>query len=278
MLESSMPWVKMYIEMLDDAKLGRLSNSVRWRFVSLILLAGECDAEGYLAQGSEPMTIEEIAWRLRCDVRVLTTELMRLESLTLVENTDCGWKVRKFSERQGRKQSVKRAEWRDRQTRHRHKDLSETEETPGNNVPVTRDTRVSHASRGEEEVEEEKIKTPQAAGAAPAPLTPGQKLFAERWNAKRLNPEQKAAISALETQYGLPRLTECVVWAREKNLALGQAIGSIRTAIKHWGEPKAGANGKKPSGMEGWKAWTPEKVAEFNAKFGHQPKKPEQPA
>lgn len=64
---------------------------------------------------------------------------------------------------------------------------------------------------------------------------------------KRINTEQLAAIKALETQYGLERLTEGVVWAREKSMTFGQSIGSIRTALKNWGKSKSSPNGSKPN-------------------------------
>ncbi len=105
------------------------------------------------------------------------------------------------------------------------------------------------------------INTSSGAGAPCPELSPGQNLFLERWKAKRLNDEQKDAILKMESAYGLERLTECIVWAREKNLPLGQAIGSIRTAIKHWGESKSSANGKKSAPL------TPEQVSEMNRKL-----------
>jgi hypothetical protein len=104
----------------------------------------------------------------------------------------------------------------------------------------------------EQEQEQEQEKEQEHIGAdAPPPLpkvpaeelTPAQKLFMERWNSKRLNAEQKTAIKEMETQYGLQRVTDGVVWAREKNMALGQSIGSIRTALKNWGAHKPAANG-----------------------------------
>lgn len=89
--------------------------------------------------------------------------------------------------------------------------------------------------------------TPKKA-AKQADWTPGQRLFLERWNAKRLNPEQAAAIASLETVYGMDLLTECVTWARTNDMALGRAISSIKTAIKGWGSKKpARANGSAPA-------------------------------
>jgi hypothetical protein len=107
-----MPWVKAYTEMLDDTKLLRLNDACCWRFMQLILLAGVCDAEGLLTTGTSPMSLDDIAVRLRTRVARLSPQMDSLVNLGLVENTPHGYKVVKFAERQGRKQSEKREMWR----------------------------------------------------------------------------------------------------------------------------------------------------------------------
>lgn len=274
-----MPWVKMYTEMLDDTKLGRLNNALRWRFVSLILLAGECDAEGYLTNGTGAMSTDDIAWRLRSHPAKLAKELATLVNVGLVANTDGGWQVIKFAERQGRSQSEQREMWRKRQAKHRHFDrgpswneeeISENvPETPEETPPVTRDSRVTHAPRVEEEKSREE-EDKDIGAKVPAPkvsvveLTPAQNLFMERWGSKRLNAEQKAAIAEMENQYGLQRVTDGVVWAREKNMALGQAIGSIRTALKNWGTKRSTNGHSAPPSKP---KLTPEEVSRLNAEL-----------
>ncbi len=51
MSQSSMPWVKIYTEILDDPRVGNLTESAQLRYIQLIILAGECDAEGALVRG-----------------------------------------------------------------------------------------------------------------------------------------------------------------------------------------------------------------------------------
>lgn len=144
---SSMPWVKLYTEMLDDPKIGRLPDAIKWRFVSLVLLAGECDNDGALQHGDgRPMTEADIAWRLRIDELRCTEELEALLQCGVVELDADVYYLPKFSDRQGRPQSEKRAQWRERQARYR--DTHETKES------VTRDSRVNNASRVEKSREE----------------------------------------------------------------------------------------------------------------------------
>src|SRR3990172_8013899 len=195
-----MPWVKLYTEMLDDPKIGRLTAALRWRFVELVLLAGECDAEGYLLKGDEPLTIDDIAWRLRGDPDNLKENMDRLQEAGLIENQDGVWLISKFAERQGRSQSEKRKQWREAQQRKRGKDEQEPDEENDqedepekeeNDIPddiksVIDDSSMSHTPRVEESREEvEKIRKEKDIGAgAPlpdplAPDTPGALAFFE---------------------------------------------------------------------------------------------------
>lgn len=119
-MNSSMPWVKMYTEMLDDTKVLRLTEVCRWRFVQLILMAGECDAEGLLTTTTGPMSLDDIARRLRIPPYLFTKQMNSLLNVGLVERTQAGYRVVKFSERQGRKQSEKREQWRTAQQKVRH--------------------------------------------------------------------------------------------------------------------------------------------------------------
>jgi len=135
MSATSMPWVKMYTELLDDPKLGTLTDSQKWRFIQLILLAGQCDKEGLI-----DMTTKEIAWRLRIDNETMANDLQELQKIGIIEPVDDHWIVCKFAERQGRPQSVKRDQWREAQQRHRG---------------VIDDSSMSHTPRGEERREEE---------------------------------------------------------------------------------------------------------------------------
>ena len=143
MASSGMPWIKLYNEFLDDPKVGRLTPGQQLIFIKLLLVAGECDAEGLLSNGDDPLTFDDIAWRLRFDTDLLAEHWQALESAGLVETQEDGsLLIIKFSERQGRPQSVKREQWRERQQRKRD---SVTEEES-----VTGDAKESHAPRTEQ--------------------------------------------------------------------------------------------------------------------------------
>ena len=145
---SGMPWVKIYTEILDDVKLSRLSDEQKWRFIQLILLAAECDAEGALVTGDTSMTHAEVSWRLRCDTKTLSQDIEKLADQGLVYYEDDALIVAKFSDRQGPTQEEKRKQWRERQQKRRFNAKKKI---------VTRDTSVTPAlvTPLEEEKEEE---------------------------------------------------------------------------------------------------------------------------
>jgi len=130
----SMPWIKLYTEMLVDEKLFRLDDSLKWRFVQLLLFAGECDQEGVLSADED-----YIAFRLSISHEKLLSDLKILQEHDLVYYDDdlFRWVVTNFSKRQGRTQAEKRKQWRERQQRHRNKDNSVTGDNSVTNEGVT---------------------------------------------------------------------------------------------------------------------------------------------
>lgn len=160
---SSMPWVKLYTEMLDDPKIGRLPDAIKWRFVSLILLAGECDQDGALQASDKPMSIDDIAWRLRMPSEQCEAEIESLLMCGVLELDADVYYLPKFSDRQGRPQSEKRAQWRERQARYR--ESKETQDKTQESV--TRDSPVTNASR----VEKRRVEKSRVEKSAGKPRT-----------------------------------------------------------------------------------------------------------
>lgn len=147
MTPSPMPWIKLYTEMLDDAKIGRMTEVMRYRFIELMLLAGECDRDGWLISGSTPMTIDDIAWRLRKEQTVVEETLNQLREIGIAEYTDGAWLIVNFAARQGRPQREKREQWRDAQDRRR----SVINESYMTHAPREEKSRVEKSREEEEE-------------------------------------------------------------------------------------------------------------------------------
>jgi hypothetical protein len=87
-------WIKLYHEILDDAKVGRLRVALKWRFVECLLVAGENGNDGLLPETAD------LAWRLRCDAEKLETDLTELSDVGLLNRVDGQWLVVKFKQRQ----------------------------------------------------------------------------------------------------------------------------------------------------------------------------------
>ena len=56
-----LPWMKMWLEALDDPKLTRLSLAERGAWWGLLTLAGKCDAGGKIVSGDSGLDVDEIA-------------------------------------------------------------------------------------------------------------------------------------------------------------------------------------------------------------------------
>jgi hypothetical protein len=107
-------WIKLYVEMLDDPKVGLLPDSIKWRFTSVLLMAGELNEGGFLPD------VDEMAWRLRVPPETLQSEMRMLSGRGLVElrlHADGGerWFITKFADRQApSKNALRQRSWRER--------------------------------------------------------------------------------------------------------------------------------------------------------------------
>lgn len=87
-------WIKLYVEILDDPKMGRLPPR-QWQIaVELFLLAGDMDQDGLLPP------VEDMAWRLRMDADELLLVLSALAAVNIVHQSEPGWVVTHFQDRQ----------------------------------------------------------------------------------------------------------------------------------------------------------------------------------
>jgi hypothetical protein len=149
-------WIKLYVEMNHDPKIGLLTDDLKWRFTSILLLAGEMGSDGFLPD------IGEMAWTLRTSPDTLAGQMRTLAGRGLVElrinpDGDERWFITKFAERQAPSTNAERQkQWRNR------------------NAPVTpvtkRNAKVTPEAEAETETEAEGEKSGAIAPAPPAPL------------------------------------------------------------------------------------------------------------
>lgn len=166
-----MPWVKLHTELLRDPRLYRLPESAQLHFFKLLMVAGQCDADGALQMAGVWLTCSEIAWHMNADPAATCSSLDALAASGLLERSGDGWAVAGWLERQRTRQEDQRAQWRERQARARTKPAPEKAQRLEPEAPkqadepapdvtpddVMRDSRVSHAAR--ERGREEKRKS-----------------------------------------------------------------------------------------------------------------------
>lgn len=130
-------WIKLYHEILDDAKMGRLSDRLWRRAIELFLLAGEEHEGGHLPP------IADMAWRLRLNGDELLDDLRSLAKVDIVTQLEDGsWFVTNFAERQGAMSNAERQKrYRDRKRKERYYgdgDGDDTKQSQGHNDIVTK--------------------------------------------------------------------------------------------------------------------------------------------
>ena len=102
-------WIKLYIQILDDPKMGALSDRLYRRAIEMFLMAGEIENKGHLP--SE----KDIAWRLRVPFDILHEDITLLIENNILEILDTGIHVKNFEKWQGEIPAKVRAEaYRDR--------------------------------------------------------------------------------------------------------------------------------------------------------------------
>lgn len=87
-------WIKLYLEILDDPKMGRLPDHLWRRVIELFLIAGKQGNDGELPP------VGEIAWTLRSNEPSVLAELVELSQQGIVHADGDKWFVTNFEKRQ----------------------------------------------------------------------------------------------------------------------------------------------------------------------------------
>ena len=90
---TGMPWFRLYAEILDDPKIGRLPDSTFRTFIELLCVQCEAGDES----GDTGLTAVDIGWRLRRDI---SDDLDRLVALNVVEVVGDAVRISAWEKRQ----------------------------------------------------------------------------------------------------------------------------------------------------------------------------------
>ena len=111
-------WMKLYFEILDDHKMGMMSDTLWRKAIELFLLAGENTKDGLLP----PVSV--IAWRLRLTETEVTDILKELSDVAIVHETTDGWIVTNFVKRQTSESLERVRRYRDKRNRYSNVDVT----------------------------------------------------------------------------------------------------------------------------------------------------------
>ncbi len=186
----SLPWLRLYTEIIDDEKLGLLAFEDRWHFVALLCLKGkgvldnEPDAE---------LLARKVALKMGLTCAELEKVAHRLSRMGLIDNETfqpCAWDMRQM-------QSDTDPTNAQRQHRHRMKNKGVTGGNALRNAEITRtDTDT------DTEVDTEKEKEGEKKPSAYAPPLPADLLndFIQVRKAKKAGALTKTAIAGLQRE------------------------------------------------------------------------------
>jgi hypothetical protein len=97
-------WIKLWVELLDDPKMGSLPHWLWRRFIEFCLVAGEVGRDGLL------QPVPQLAWRLRMSEQECEEALRALSAIGVVAKEPDGWIVVNYAKRQSPVSSTERVQ------------------------------------------------------------------------------------------------------------------------------------------------------------------------
>lgn len=140
------PWIKLWIEILLDPKMGRLSDRLWRRAVECFLLAGQNHQAGLLP------SIQDCAYVLHVSAEEVESDFIELQRAGLLNGSMDQWRVVNFEERQRPRTDAERS----RSYRQNHGSVTEPSQDHHENRHGGEESR-GEESRAEENRGEDKI-------------------------------------------------------------------------------------------------------------------------
>jgi len=126
-------WLKLWIDLLDDAKTARMPDWLFRRWIYLLLAAKEYDQDGLLPP------VQDLAWRLRLSEEQVDQALRALATIGVVCEVSPGsWMIVNFKKRQAPSESIDRMRaYRERKKQKKEQQLQDTSYAVTRNVSST---------------------------------------------------------------------------------------------------------------------------------------------
>lgn len=242
-------WFKFYIEVIDDPKMGTLSDHL-WRFFfELCAVAKKLNKNGELPE------CHEIAWVLRKNEEDIFDDLSGLMNVGLISKTETGYTVKNFAKRNAPSTDAERKQQqrdRERSNQYGHENVTKRDAEVSQNV---RQSRVkSIETETEAETEAEARKDFAAADKKISALTPEEKAWCEKiieaFGERFANPYQIKTALQVRSKFGESKGWEAISYYAGKGRPIGEGVARAFRALPTWGEFQSlppGARGKTPS-------------------------------
>jgi hypothetical protein len=172
-------WIKLWLEMLDDPKIGTLPDWAYRRWIECLLVAREYDRCGLLPP------VSTLAWRLRLSEEKVREALRAFAQIGVARETADGWLIVHFTERQSAVSDASRSkQYRDRQKAAGLESVAKSPDLPGEAAPtVTKGVMIAPRAAPPTETETETETEPEAeeqrAAEAEAKKPPGSSISPE---------------------------------------------------------------------------------------------------
>jgi hypothetical protein len=217
-------WLKLYVEMLDDPKVGMMADWTFRRFIQFLLVARERNQNGLLGP------VSELAWRLRSSEDDMLNALRTMSETGIVAETPDGWKVVNFEKRQMALSPTERS----REFQKRKRNDCKTERFTNENEDKTLESDDSLSSSSSESVSDSE----RGGVGEKTKEVPALHLFTDilgKFHGKGELERWLVIVDAV----GMKQAGELVAWADKKEIHLINRPGlldSLETAAKHWHE------------------------------------------
>lgn len=224
-------WIKLYHEILDDPKMGMLSDRLYRRTIELFLMAGELDQNGNLPD------VKSIAWRLRVSEDEMLNDLNKLAKVNIV-TFDGNWIVTKFSDRQSAMSNAERI--------NRYRNVKQSCNENCNENVTNRYTDIDI----DKDIDTDKIRI-EAKSEAPT-----TDLVSSRYESDFgiLTPLSSEKLKDLQATYPQDWIIDAMKLAVEKN---ARNLSYVEAILKRW-KAEGKDNGKKAGKAKG----PPERTAD----------------
>lgn len=254
-------WMKLYVEILDDPKMGRLSDRLFRRAIEIFLLTRKtCEDESGLLP-----SVSDMAWSFRISEAEMQSDLeaLAIPGIEIVFEQDGKWYVTNFAKRQDIEISASTERVRKFREKRKEIPISETEkellqDVTGNVTETLHETTIREEEEKEKEEEKEGEKSREELRARALSTEEALSLEIDVAIGVAQGAEAVPVIQELIKLGAEPvDIREAAVWFASKSKTIRKAdqlLGPVKTAIL---QRKQKNNGhiKNPDDKKSVKDW-----------------------